>query len=84
MLCITSDFSSVEELEAHDKEIAEQLTGGAVLLKNDNNTLPLAAGSKVSTLSHSSVDVVTCGTGSADIDTSQGSHLEAGSGGCGL
>ena len=67
-----SDFSSVEELEAHDKEIAEQLTGeGAVLLKNDNNTLPLAAGSKVSTLSHSSVDVVTCGTGSADIDTSK-------------
>ena len=63
-----SDFSSVEELEAHDKEIAEQLTGeGAVLLKNDNNTLPLAAGSKVSTLSHSSVDVVTCGSGAAGI-----------------
>ena len=67
-----SDFDSVEALEAHDREIAEQLTGeGAVLLKNDNNVLPLAAGSKVSTFSHSVVDVVTCGTGSADIDTSK-------------
>ena len=73
----SSDFDSVEALEAHDKEIAEQLTGeGAVLLKNDNNTLPLAAGSKVSTLSHSSVDIVTCGTGSADIDTSNAPTLK--------
>lgn len=72
-----SDFDSVEELEAHDKEIAEQLTGeGAVLLKNDG-ALPLAAGSKVSTLSHSSVDIVTCGTGSADIDTSNAPTLKA-------
>ena len=72
-----SDFDSVEDLEAHDKEIAEQLTGeGAVLLKNDNNTLPLASGSKVSTLSHSSVDIVTCGTGSADIDTSKAPTLK--------
>lgn len=72
-----SDFNSVEELEAHDKQIAEQLTGeGAVLLKNDNNALPLAAGSKVSTLSHSSVDIVTCGTGSADIDTSKAPTLK--------
>ena len=72
-----NDFNSVEELEAHDKEVAEQLTGeGAVLLKNDNNALPLAAGSKVSTLSHSSVDIVTCGTGSADIDTSKAPTLK--------
>ena len=71
-----SDFDSVEELEVHDKEIAEQLTGeGAVLLKNDG-ALPLAAGSKVSTLSHSSVDIVTCGTGSADIDTSNAPTLK--------
>ena len=71
-----SDFSSVEELEAHDREIAEQLTGeGAVLLKN-NGALPLSAGDKVSTLSHSSVDIVTCGTGSADIDTSNAPTLK--------
>ena len=69
-------FDSVEELEAHDKEIAEQLTGeGAVLLKNDG-ALPLAKGDKVSTLSHSSVGIATCGTGSADIDTSKAPTLK--------
>ncbi|WP_455501245.1 glycoside hydrolase family 3 C-terminal domain-containing protein [Gemmiger sp.] len=69
-------FDSVEDLEAHDKEIAEQLTGeGAVLLKN-NGALPLAAGDKVSTLSHSSVGIATCGTGSADIDTSKSPTLK--------
>lgn len=41
----SSDFDSVEELEAYDQMIAEQLTGeGAVLLKNDNGALPLAPG----------------------------------------
>lgn len=69
-------FDSVEDLEAHDKEIAEQLTGeGAVLLKN-NGALPLAAGSKISTLSHSSVGIATCGTGSAAIDTSKAPTLK--------
>lgn len=69
-------FDSVEDLEAHDKEIAEQLTGeGAVLLKNDG-ALPLAKGDKVSTLSHSSVGIATCGTGSADIDTSKAPTLK--------
>ncbi len=64
-------FSSAEELEAHDKEIAEQLTGeGAVLITN-NGALPLKEGDSVSALSHSSVDFVTCGIGSADIDTSK-------------
>ena len=69
-------FDSVEDLEAHDKEIAEQLTGeGAVLLKNDG-ALPLSKGDKVSTLSHSSVGIATCGTGSADIDTSKSPTLK--------
>ena len=66
-----SDFDSVEELEAHDKLIAEQLTGeGIVMLMNKDNALPLKGDEKVSTFSHSAVDVATCGTGSADIDTS--------------
>ena len=72
-----SDFSSVEELEAHDKEVVEQLTGeGVVLLKNDNNALPLGSGAAVSLFSHSSVDIATCGTGSADIDTSNAPTLK--------
>ena len=72
-----SDFSSVEELEAHDKLIAEQLTGeGAVLLMNKENALPLSGTENVSLFSHSSVDVATCGTGSADIDTSNAPTLK--------
>lgn len=71
-----SDFNSVEELEAHDKEIAEQLTGeGAVLLMNNDGALPLS-GKNVSLFSRSSVDIVTCGTGSADIDTSNAPTLK--------
>ncbi len=70
-------YDSTEELEAHDQEIAEQLSGeGIVLLKNDNDALPLASGSAVSTFSHSVVDIVTCGTGSADIDTSAAPTLK--------
>ena len=70
-------FDSVEELEAHDKEVAEQLTGeGAVLLKNEGAALPLAGGTSVSLFSHSSVDIATCGTGSADIDTSSAPTLK--------
>lgn len=64
-------FSSTEELEAYDKQVAEQLAGeGIVLLMNEDNALPLASDAAVSAFSHSSVDFVTCGIGSADIDTS--------------
>ena len=71
-----SDFNSVEELEAHDKEVAEQLTGeGSVLLMNNDGALPLT-GKNVSLFSRSSVDIVTCGTGSADIDTSNAPTLK--------
>ncbi len=65
-----SEYSSRDELKAAGQAVAEQVAAeGAVLLMN-NGALPLASGAKVSTLSHSSVDVVTCGTGAADIDTS--------------
>lgn len=72
-----SDFNSVEELETHDKLVAEQLTGeGAVLLMNKEDALPLSGQEKVSLFSHSSVDIATCGTGSADIDTSNAPTLK--------
>lgn len=72
-----SDFNSVEELEAHDREVAEQLTGeGAVMLKNKENVLPLSGNEKISLFSHSSIDIATCGTGSADIDTSNAPSLK--------
>lgn len=48
---------------------------GAVLLKNENNTLPLATGAKVSLFSHSSVDMIYGGTGSGSVNTSTAPNL---------
>ena len=71
-----SDYATREELEAAGQAIAEEVAGeGAVLLLN-NGALPLASGTKVSTVSHSSVDIITCGTGAADIDTSTAPSLK--------
>ena len=61
-----SDFNSVAEVQANNKTWAEQIVAeGSVLLKNDNDTLPLAEGSKVALFSISSVDPVYAGTGSS-------------------
>lgn len=71
-----SDYDSQEELEAAGADVAERVhEEGSVLLKN-NGVLPLTADAKVSTLSHSSIDFVTCGTGAADIDTSEAPTLK--------
>ena len=71
-----SDYASREELEAAGKAVSEQVAGeGAVLLLN-NGALPLAAESEISALSHSSIDLVTCGVGAADIDTSAAPTLK--------
>ena len=71
-----SEYASRSELQDAGKSVAEQVEAeGAVLLIN-NGALPLAAGSKVSTISHSSVDIVTCGNGAADIDTSAAPTLK--------
>ena len=71
-----SNYATREELEEAGRLIAEEVAGeGAVLLLN-NGALPLASGAKVSTVSHSSVDIITCGTGAADIDTSTAPTLK--------
>jgi beta-glucosidase len=59
--------------ERADKEaqVAEEVEAeGATLLRNDGNALPLAAGSKVSLFSRSSVDLLYGGTGSSSSDSS--------------
>ena len=43
----------------------------------NNGALPLAAGSKVSTLSTSSVNIVYGGTGSGNVDASKADNLKA-------
>ena len=70
------DFASNEEMYAYGDDICYQVEAeGAVLLMN-NGALPLAAGSKVSTLSSSSVNIVYGGTGSANVDASKADNLK--------
>ena len=73
----TSEFASDEERIAAGAKLGYQMEAeGAALLKNDNDALPLAAGSKVSLFSISSVDPVFGGTGSGNVDASKAKSLK--------
>ncbi len=70
------DFETDAERLDAGKEICYQVEAeGAALLMN-NGVLPLAAGSKVSTLSTSSVNIVYGGTGSGNVDASKADNLK--------
>ena len=72
----TMDFATNEDRIAYGADICYQVEAeGAVLLMN-NGALPLAAGSKVSTLSSSSVNIVYGGTGSGNVDASAADDLK--------
>ena len=61
-----SDFSSIKELQSYASAITAQVTEeGAVLLKNDNNALPLTSGAKVNLYSSSAVNYIYSGGGSS-------------------
>ncbi len=66
-----SAYSSVEELKAAGNALVREVESeGIVLLKNAANTLPLAAGSKVSLVGLTALDPVYGGTGSGAVDAS--------------
>jgi len=70
------DYENDEQRLQVGADICYQVEAeGAVLLTN-NGALPLAAGSKVSTLSTSSVDMVYGGTGSGNVDASKADDLK--------
>lgn len=72
-----NDFSSVEERIEYGSKIIEQVEAeGAALLMNENQTLPLGKGMKVSCFSTSSVNIVYGGTGSANVDASEALTLK--------
>lgn len=61
-----SDYSSIAELKEQANLITAAVTEeGAVLLKNDNNALPLSKGAKVNLYSSSSVNYIHSGGGSS-------------------
>lgn len=66
-----SAYTSLDSLMAAGRQTAEEtMAEGVVLLKNENNALPLSAGSSLSLFSISSVDPVYGGTGSGNVDVS--------------
>ncbi len=67
-----SKFDNLEELIAAGRELGERAMGeGVVLLKNENNALPMTSGERsVSLFSISTVDPAYGGTGSGHIDVS--------------
>ena len=72
-----SDYASPEEVDKAATELSVQIEReGIVLMKNDENTLPLKEGAKVSLLSQNSVDLVYGGAGAGSIDTSQVDNLK--------
>ncbi len=72
------DFDSAEEMMQYGNELCRQVEAeGAALLMNENETLPLDEGSKVSCFSTSSVNLVYGGTGSGNIDASEADTLKS-------
>ena len=64
-----SKFTSIADLKAAGlAKVQEVEAEGIVLLKNEGNTLPLAAGSEVSLFGITSIDPVYGGTGSGAVD----------------
>lgn len=60
-----SKFSTTDQLDAYERQLVrESGAEGYVLLKNENNTLPLSKNKTISLFSHSSVDIIAGGTGS--------------------
>ncbi len=81
----TSDFSSAEEMTDYGLVLCQRVEEeGAALLLNENGTLPLSRGSRVSCFSSSSVNLVSGGTGSGNIDASTADNLYTSLGKAGL
>lgn len=68
-LYYSSDYTE-EELRAAQHGLAHKIaSSGSVLLQNDNNTLPLAAGASVTVFNEASAEWLINGTGSSAIGT---------------
>lgn len=60
-------YSNQPDLQASAQIAREAASEGMVLLKNENNALPLAAPAKIALLGNSSYDLIAGGSGSGDV-----------------
>ena len=74
-----SKFSNLDDVIKNGRDVAREVEEeGAVLLKNDNNALPLTEGHrKVTLFGVGSVDPVYSGTGSGSVDTETAETFES-------
>lgn len=72
-----SDFDNEEDKLNHLKEISKKIEEeGIVLLKNENDVLPLNSKSKISVFSQNSVDPVFGGGGAGSVDSAKAINLK--------
>jgi len=73
----TSDYTTAEDRTAHLQEVGTQIEEeGIVLLKDENNALPLATGAKITVFGQDSVDPVYGGGGAGSVDTTKAVNLK--------
>jgi len=74
----TSDFATEEERTAHLQQLGTEIEQeGIVLIKDENDVLPIASGSKISVFGQDSVDPVYGGGGAGSVDTTKAVNLKA-------
>lgn len=72
-----SDYEDDTELVAAEEELCQEIEEeGIVLLKNENDVLPLKKGSKISVFGQDSVDLVYGGVGAGSVDASKAPSLK--------